>query len=120
MILLGVERRRRNVQQMQADPNSRNGVSRRFADPRIVEFKPRSRPGKRNNTPIRHPIEQFKIADDRLRTQQNLAAAVVLALLMAAGFWLVSELAASSRVLNCLEAGAPNCLPLNRDGFGDR
>ena len=113
MILLGVERRRRNVQQMQADPNSRNGVSRRFADPRIVEFKPRSRPGKRNNAPIRHPIEQFKIADERLRTQQNLAVAVV-------GFWLVSELAASSRVLNCLEAGAPNCLPLNRDGFGDR
>lgn len=94
---------------MQAGPNSRNSVSRRFADPRIVEFKPRARPGKRNNTPIRHPLEQFKIADERLRMKQNLAAAVVLALLMAAGLWLVSELAANSHVLTCLEAGAPNC-----------
>ena len=41
--------------------------------------------------------------------KQNLAAAVVLALLMAAGLWLVSELAANSHVLTCLEAGAPNC-----------
>jgi hypothetical protein len=90
----------------------------RFSDPRIIEFRPRARPRglspKPDHGPIIDPVRQLDIAADRLRMQQNLAAAIVLVLLMSAGLWVVHELTTSSRILTCLEAGHRNCLPIDQ------
>jgi len=88
----------------------------RFTDPRIIEFRPRPRAlsPKPGRGPIIDPLRQLDIDADRLRMQQNLAAAIVLVVLMSAGLWVVHELNASSRILTCLEAGHRNCLPLDQ------
>jgi hypothetical protein len=95
---------------------AKEGAPRRFADPRIIEFKPRPRLAKEPKTApsIIDPLRRFEMAEDRLRMQQNLAAAAVLAFLMAAGLWLFHELRTSSRALACIEAGHAYCLSGDR------
>ena len=74
-----------DVPRMNVDPKSKYGITRRFDDPRIIEFKPRPRRSKRTEAPIVDPLRRFEIEEDRLRMQQNLAAAIVLLVLLAAG-----------------------------------
>jgi hypothetical protein len=102
------------MHRMKAQPKSMHGATRRFADPRIIEFRPRPRSKKPREAPIRDPLRQFEIDQDRLRMQQNLAAAIVLVLILAAGLWLFHELRTSSHVLTCIEVGYRNCLPTDR------
>ena len=47
--------------------------------------------------------------------QQNLAAAVVIVLLISSGFWLIDHLRTSARIAACVEAGHRNCVPLDLD-----
>jgi hypothetical protein len=89
-----------------------NGT-RRFSDPRIIEFRPRPRPGKLT-APVIDPLRRFEIEDYRRRMQQNVAAAVVLIVLVTAGLWLFHQLKESSRVLGCLEAGRRDCMPIDQ------
>ena len=88
-------------------------VVRRFSDPRIIEFRPRRRSIKAA-APVIDPLRRFEIDDYRRRMQQNITAAVVLVVLVAAGLWLFHQLKESSRVLACVEAGLRDCLPIDR------
>jgi len=88
-------------------------AARRFSDPRIIEFRPRPRSGK-VVAPVIDPLRRFEIDDYRRRMQQNIAAAVVLLVLVTAGLWLFHQLRESSRVLACVEAGLRDCLPIDR------
>ena len=45
--------------------------------------------------------------------RENLAAALIIALLLGTGYWLIDELRASAHVTTCLEAGHRNCVPLD-------
>jgi hypothetical protein len=87
--------------------SSNSSAARRFDDPRIIEFSARARQFRRARAPIIDP----------LRMQQNLLAIIVLALILATGLWLYSELAAGSRLLGCIEAEHANCIPLNERGM---
>jgi hypothetical protein len=42
--------------------------------------------------------------------QQNLAAAIVIVLLITSGFWLIDHLRTSARIATCVEAGHHNCV----------
>jgi hypothetical protein len=68
----------------------------------------------RKDPPIVDPLRQLEIEEGRLRVQQNMVAAIVLALLLAAGLWLIHELRTSSRTLSCIQVGYHNCLPNDR------
>jgi hypothetical protein len=94
---------------MKGEQKSTFGAPRRFDDPRILEFKPRLRSSTRKHAPIVDPLQQFEIEDDRLRMQQNVAAFIVLVLILAAGLWLFHELRTSARALICVEVGYENC-----------
>jgi hypothetical protein len=89
------------------------GAGRRFSDPRIIEFRPRPRSDRRAPPPLVDPIRQFEIDAAHRRMQQNLAAVVVLVLLVAGGLWLFQQLKESSRILACLEADHRDCLQLD-------
>ena len=80
---------------------------RRFADPRILEFRPRRRA---SMAPVIDPLRRLELDDDRRRMQQNLAAAIVVVLLTATGVWLVEGLRES-----CIEA-SHNCGLLHARG----
>ena len=97
---------------MKTQQKSHGGAAPRFSDPRIIEFKPRPRRGKKNS-PLVDPLRQFDINEYRLRMQQNLAAVAVLALILVAGLLLFHELRTSSRTLLCVEAGLKNCLAID-------
>ena len=45
--------------------------------------------------------------------QQNVAAAIIVLVLVAAGFWLIDHLRTSARIAACVEAGHRNCVPLD-------
>ena len=47
--------------------------------------------------------------------QQNLAAVIVIVLVVTSGLWLIDHLRASARITACLEAGHRNCVPLDVD-----
>jgi hypothetical protein len=57
------------------------------------------------------PLRRLEDEDDHRRSLQNLAAAVIIVALIAAGFWLIDHLRSSARIEACLEAGHRNCLP---------
>ena len=94
-------------------PTRPEPARRRFSDPRVIEFRPR-RPPPRREEPIVDPLRQADLEDQRIRMQQNLAAAVVLVALALSGLWLWHELSFSARVLECLEAGHHSCFPVPR------
>jgi hypothetical protein len=97
--------------------SSNSGAARRFDDPRIIEFSARARQFRQARAPIIDPLRKFDAREYRLRMQQNLLAIIVLALILATGLWLYSELAAGSRLLGCIEAEHANCIPLNERGM---
>jgi hypothetical protein len=43
----------------------------------------------------------------------NVFALIVIALLIAAGWWLVDRLSASSKLEDCVNAGRKNCVPID-------
>jgi len=47
--------------------------------------------------------------------QQNLAAVIIIVLVVTSGLWLIDHLRASARITACLEAGHRNCVPLDVD-----
>ena len=65
-------------------------------------------------------MQHFDDLEDRRRMQQNLAAAVAIALLIASGFWLIDHLRESARIAGCVEAGHHNCVPLDLDRLQGR
>jgi hypothetical protein len=79
---------------------------------RIIPFRPKMRGAKANQPPVVNAALRSEQDNDRLRMRQNLAAAVVLALLLLSGVWVIDELAASSRIEACIEAGHRNCASL--------
>jgi hypothetical protein len=108
------------VTAMKKDQRPTEVTTRRFNDPRIIEFKPRPGPrlSGKSCAPIVDPLRQFDTNEYRLRMQQNLAAIMVLALILAGGLWLFHELRMSSRTLLCIEAGYNNCRPIDwREAF---
>jgi hypothetical protein len=78
----------------------------------VVRFRRRT-PLRQKDGRIAHPLEHFDEQEDRLRMQQNIAAAVVVALLVLSGFWLIDHLRTSARIEACVEAGHRNCVPLD-------
>jgi hypothetical protein len=97
--------------------SSNGGVTRRFDDPRIIEFRSRPRRLRHTRAPIIDPLHTFDANEYRLRMQQNLLAIIVLALILAAELWLHYELTASTRLLGCIEAEHGNCSGLNERGM---
>jgi hypothetical protein len=99
---------------MTTNQKSNDAATRRFADPRIIEFRPRPRSTKKKIEPLIDPLRQLDINEYHRRMQQNLTAATVLALILAAGLWLFHELQTSSRTVLCVEAGYNSCPPRGR------
>ena len=64
---------------------------------------------RRRLPPILDPLRHFDEQEDRLRMRQNLAAALVVALLVTLGFWLIDGLRTSGHIAVCIEAGHPHC-----------
>jgi hypothetical protein len=52
---------------------------------------------------------------DRIRVRQSIAALVLLAVLIAAGVWLMAAFKTASESEVCFEMGRRNCAPLNLD-----
>jgi hypothetical protein len=52
-------------------------------------------------------------AEDRQRMRENLAAIVVVALLLVLGVWMIDRLSAYSRTMQCIESGHRNCLKID-------
>jgi hypothetical protein len=91
--------------------NGSDGKASRTHDgAQILPFKMRATARLRKRTPVMDPLRRLETAEDRHRMHQNLAAALVIALLLATGMWLIEHLEASARITVCLEAGHPNCL----------
>lgn len=73
------------------------------AGAKIIAFRPR-------NGTKRHAQSQADIREeDRVRQRQNIAATVLILVLLLTGAWLVSNLRASARATACIEAGHRNC-----------
>ncbi len=79
-----------------------NAFGRRRADARVTD-----------------PLSRLESEEDRLRLLQNLAAAMVVALLLAMGLWLMDRIQTSAQILSCLETGTRNCLRVD-GGSGGR
>jgi hypothetical protein len=62
----------------------------------------------------------FNAWDDRVRTRQNIVAAVVVAVLGVTTYLVFDQLKSSSRTLACLEAGHRNCSQVVIPGNGHR
>jgi hypothetical protein len=61
--------------------------------------------------PRRRPLRHIEREEDRRRMRQNLAAAIVVALLVTLGFWIIDGLTTSGHIAVCIEAGHPHCQP---------
>ncbi|MGU9981718.1 hypothetical protein ACJ4V0_16920 [Phreatobacter sp. HK31-P] len=62
----------------------------------------------------------FNAWDERVRMRQNVIAAVVVAVLGLATYYVMVELRATSRILACIEAGHRNCAQPVIPGNGHR
>ena len=62
----------------------------------------------------------FNAWDDRVRTRQNVLAAVVVVVLGIVTYFVFDQLRSSSRTLACLEAGHRNCSQVVIPGNGHR
>jgi hypothetical protein len=62
--------------------------------------------------PARSAPAAYDADEDRLRMRQNMAAFLVIAVIVGAGAWLMDSLHYHSRLQACVEAGHRNCLPL--------
>jgi hypothetical protein len=81
---------------------------------KILEFKGRAPAGRGRRPQIRDPLCHVEDEADRARMRENLAAALIIALLLGTGYWLIDELRASAHITTCLEAGHRNCVPLSK------
>jgi len=77
---------------------------------KIIQFARKTKACQRAGK-IVDPLRRQEDEDEHRRTLQNLAAAVIIVALIAAGFWLIEHLRTSARIEACLEAGHRNCLP---------
>jgi hypothetical protein len=59
------------------------------------------------------PEAEFEAFEDRRRMQQNLAACLLVVVLIVIGAWIVERLKIYSRTLACLEAGHRHCIILD-------
>src|SRR5262245_16747427 len=92
--------------------SAREGAHRLAASAKIIAF---ARKPKRANAPrseVTDPLRRLEDADERRRSLQNLIDALIILLLIVAGFWLIDHLRTSARIEACLEAGHRNCLPI--------
>ena len=80
------------------------------AGAKIIQFERKAKACERRPE-IVDPLRRLEDEDEHRRTLQNLAAAVIIVALIAAGFWLIDHLRSSARIEACLEAGHRNCLP---------
>jgi hypothetical protein len=83
----------------------REGPHRLAAGAKIIAFARRPKA-------VTDPLRRLEAEDDRRRSLQNLFAALIILLLMVAGFWLIDHLRTSARIEACLEAGHRNCMPI--------
>jgi hypothetical protein len=80
---------------------------------RILEFKSGLPARRSQDAPIVHPLRHFDGEAERFRMRQNLAAMVVVILLVVSGFWLIDHLRDSARITACVAAGHTDCVPLD-------
>ena len=93
---------------------------------RVLRFEPRrktARPNDRLSTPLSGPspvesLEKYSRAredseDYRYRMRANLAAIVLVGLLIWCGYWLFNTLAEMRKVQDCILMGRTNCAPIN-------
>jgi|RhiMethySRZTD1v2_1073278.scaffolds.fasta_scaffold3027575_1 hypothetical protein len=59
-----------------------------------------------------HPLQDTDADEDRLRMRQNLAAFLVIVVIVGFGSWLMTSLHYYSHLQACIEAGHRNCVPL--------
>jgi len=80
---------------------------------KVFLFTPRGPSAQGTKTTSRDPVRQLEDAQDRRRMQQNVAAALIVFVLVGAGLWLIDHLRTSARIAACVEAGHRNCVPLD-------
>jgi hypothetical protein len=68
---------------------------------------------KRPYRPISDPLRRIEEDEDRQRIRENIAAAVIVLILVTSGFWLIDHLRTNARIATCLETGHHNCLPFD-------
>jgi hypothetical protein len=100
---------------MRTDRKSEAGGADSTGGAKIIQFK-RNRLRSQGAHPVNDPLRHMEDEEDRRRMRQNLGAALVIVVLIIAGFWLIDHLRTSARISVCLEAGHHNCLPLDLDG----
>jgi hypothetical protein len=93
---------------------------------RVLRFEPRrktTRPNERLSTPLGGPspvegLEKYArpredSEDYRYRMRANVAAIVLVALLIWSGYWLFNTLAEMRKVQDCILMGRTNCAPIS-------
>ena len=99
---------------MRTDRRAALGSAGPTGGAKILAFKRRGVAGKARLPQIRDPLRHMHDQADRVRMRENLAAALIIALLLGTGYWLIDELRASARVTACLQAGHQNCAGLSK------
>jgi hypothetical protein len=94
---------------MHTNNNAAGGPAPRGGGARILPFRRRLPV----YPPIVHPLQRYDEEEDRMRMRENLAAAIVIVVLVASGFWLIDHLRTSARIAACVEAGHRDCVPLD-------
>jgi hypothetical protein len=98
---------------MRKDPEGTSAKAQPLGvDANVIKFDRRLGGLKRRSPQIIDPLRRLEDEAERRRILQNLAAAILIILLIASGFWLIDHLRASARIEACLEAGHRNCLPM--------
>jgi len=69
-----------------------------------------------NDRTRREPDDAAQTERDRRRMYENLAAAIIVTVLLVFGAWLIDELRKGGKLRACLEAGHRNCAPLEIEG----
>ncbi|HSR82480.1 MAG TPA: hypothetical protein VLL28_17040 [Hyphomicrobiaceae bacterium] len=69
--------------------------------------------GPRSGGTASSPQGEFEAIEDRRRMQQNLAACLLVVVLIVTGAWIVERLKIYSRTLACLEPGHRHCIILD-------
>ena len=98
---------------MRTDRRVATGGAGSTGGAKIIAFPRRGAVGRRRLPQISDPLRRMEDEADRRRMRENLAAALIIALLLGTGYWLIDELRASAHVTACLEAGHRNCVPLD-------
>jgi uncharacterized protein HemX len=86
-----------------SEPNREEDPTRK----NVVAFRPRTEQAK--SSPPSHDQPE----DNAGRARGNVAALILAAILVAAGWLLVQKLGQSSKMQDCLMSGRTNCAPIN-------